>query len=338
MELLNLTRLQLEDKIESLGYKKFRARQIFKWVYKQFIFDFKQMTDIAKADRENLENIFSIAPLDDPEIFLSADGTEKYRFTLNDGAQIESVLIPEKDRLTLCVSTQVGCSFGCAFCRTGSLGFKRNLSAGEISGQALYASIRLDKRQKKLTNIVYMGMGEPLANIENTINSIEILMDDLGLNLSARRITVSTVGLVDKLAELGARTPVNLALSLHAVDDKTREKIMPVAAKYQLKDLFAALLKYPMPNRKRLLIEYIMLDSVNDSLREARELVKIARRLNAKVNLIPFNKFDNTDFIPSPMEKILAFQKILLDSDITTIIRKSKGDESLAACGQLGCI
>ncbi len=336
MEILNYTKKELETLLVEHGYKKFRARQIFQWIYDKLVFDFDEMTNISKKEREEMKEIFTITPFAQPEIHSSSDGTEKFQFDLEDGSSVEAVIIPEKDRNTLCISTQIGCALKCSFCRTGHLGFSRDLTVREIVGQVLHAKAHLEKRDSRVTNIVYMGMGEPLLNMENTVKSIDILKDDLGFNLSNRRITVSTSGVTDRIVELGDRTGANFALSLHATEQETRAKIMPIARKFPLDELVDAVAKYPMHHRKRVLLEYVMLKGVNDTKADAKRLVKIAGRLNAKVNLIPFNCFDGCIYESTGMDEILSFQKVLTDRNITAFIRKSRGDDSLAACGQLG--
>ncbi|HOW51669.1 MAG TPA: 23S rRNA (adenine(2503)-C(2))-methyltransferase RlmN [bacterium] len=338
MELFELTRPELEEAVAAIGMKPFRGRQIFRWLYQELATDISMMTDISKSGREELAQRFTVRPLTAPEVFTSADGTEKLRFTLDDGAIIEAVIIPEKGRVTLCVSTQVGCPLGCLFCRTGSLGFSRDLTVREIVGQHWAAQKRLAEAGKRVTNIVFMGMGEPLLNLASTVKSARIMMDDLGFNLSNRRVTISTVGIPDKLDELGGQVSVNLALSLHAVTDEKRRAIMPATKNWPLKELLAALRRFPLPPRKKILIEYVLLRGVNDSPAEARQLVKIARSLNAKINLIPFNTFDGAPYEPSIAAAIQDFQQAIWDAGLTVIIRKSRGDESLAACGQLGYV
>ncbi len=338
MEILDLTREELLDALIEKGFEKYRAAQIFQWIYDKFVFDFSLMTNISKEKRESLKNYFSINMLNNVEMFSSADGTEKIRLTLDDSSSVESVIIPDKDRVTLCVSTQVGCPLDCKFCRTGHLGFKRNLTVREIVAQVLFAQKYLHEKEMRITNIVYMGMGEPLLNFDNTIKSIMILKDGVGLNFSSRRITVSTAGITDLIVELGEKTGVNFALSLHSPNQKIRETIMPVAKRFPLEQLIEAVKNYPNHHRKRVLIEYIMLKGINDSKDDARRLIKIAKFLNAKVNLIPFNSFEGCGFVSTKMGDIESFQQILADSYITVLIRKSRGEESLAACGQLGHI
>ncbi len=339
IELFDLTHQELVEIVAKNGFKNFRGNQIFEWIYAKTEFDFEKMTNISKESRKELAKIFSITPLKTPQIFISPDKTEKYRFELDDGNIIETVLIPDKKRNTLCISTQAGCPLKCAFCRTGSLGFARNLTVKEIVYQVVFAQKHLKTRNEKVNNIVFMGMGEPLLNFDNTINAISLMHDSLGLDFSNRRITVSTAGIIDKIVPLGEKTDgVNLAVSLHAADEETRSKIMPVNKTNSLKELLKVLEKYPAHKRKRIVLEYILLKDVNMREKDAKNLVKIARRLNAKINLIPFNPFPGTIFEPASEKEMLAFQKLLIDKKVTALMRKSRGGEKLAACGQLGFI
>lgn len=266
----------------------------------------------------------------------SKDGTVKFAFRLSDGALIESVLIPEQDRNTLCVSSQVGCAMGCAFCLTGAMGFKRNLNPSEMINQVCAAIEYITgKEMGTLGNLVFMGMGEPLANLSNLLSALDILMDQRGLNFSSRRITVSTCGLIPQMEKLGLHSAVNLAISLHAVDDKTRDRLMPVNKKYPLNDLFEACQMFPLPKRRRIMIEYLLLRDVNDSPNEAALLAKRLRNIRCKINLIPFNETTSLPFHKPPQERIDTFQKILWDAGYTVIIRNSRGADISAACGQL---
>ena len=228
MELLDFTRKKLESALLGNGFAKFKASQIMQWIYQKRVFSFDEMTNISKSDRVKLGEMFEITPVFPDETFTSSDGTEKLAFTLADGNVVEAVIIPEETRCTLCVSTQAGCPIKCAFCRTGSLGFRRNLTVSEINSQVLASQIESEKSGKRITNLVFMGMGEPLLNFENLLDATDILLDDFGFNFSNRKITVSTSGIADKIVELGERTKVNLAVSLHAVTDEKRDKIMPV--------------------------------------------------------------------------------------------------------------
>ena len=336
MELLDITRNIMEGVFEDAGYKAFRARQVFRWLYDSKVFNFDEMTNISRSDRERFSELFSITLIPEPEVFRSSDETEKLTFTLFDETVVESVIIPDGKRVTLCISTQAGCPLKCEFCRTGTLGFRRDLSVSEITGQVLRAQMHVEKTEKRITNIVYMGMGEPLLNFKNTVDSIKILMDDLGMNFSNRKITVSTAGVADKIVPLGEMTGVNLAVSLHAVTDEKRSQIMNINNKYPIAELLKAARDYPAHQRKRVVLEYIMLKGFNDTVQDATGLVKIAGQIKAKINLIPFHTFDGAPFEPTPMEDILKFQKYLTDRNVTALIRRSRGEDRLAACGQLG--
>ena len=330
MELLDITRNIMEGVFEDAGYKAFRARQVFRWLYDSKVFNFDEMTNISRSDRERFSELFSITLIPEPEVFRSSDETEKLTFTLFDETVVESVIIPDGKRVTLCISTQAGCPLKCEFCRTGTLGFRRDLSVSEITGQVLRAQMHVEKTEKRITNIVYMGMGEPLLNYSNVLRSV------LGMNFSNRKITVSTAGVADKIVPLGEMTGVNLAVSLHAVTDEKRSQIMNINNKYPIAELLKAARDYPAHQRKRVVLEYIMLKGFNDTVQDAKGLVKIAGQIKAKINLIPFHTFDGAPFEPTPMEDILKFQKYLTDRNVTALIRRSRGEDRLAACGQLG--
>jgi 23S rRNA (adenine2503-C2)-methyltransferase len=267
----------------------------------------------------------------------SQDGSQKLVFALAGGSRISSVLMPDDDRITLCVSTQAGCGFACAFCLTGVMGLERNLTAAEIVGQVLAANRLLDPEGRRATHIVFMGMGEPLANFAALVKSLRILTDPkLGVGYSPRRLTVSTVGLVPGIEKLGREDlKVNLAISLHATTDDVRSRLMPVNRSFDLAALMAAVGRYPLASRQRVFFEYVMLEDVNDTTDDARRLAKLLRGLKAKVNLIPFNDWEGARFRRPPLARILSFQSILLDAGITTTVRWSKGEDIGAACGQL---
>ena len=332
----NLELEKLEKKIKELGEPAFRARQIFKWLYQKNVSAFSEMTDIPKKFRAILDNTFHIDSLKLLEEITSSDGSVKFLFGTRDHYVIESVWIPDPPRYTLCVSSQVGCAMDCAFCATAKLGLKRNLDPGEIVDQICLAR-RSQVIRNKITNLVFMGMGEPLANFENLIAAIGIITQNLGLQFSSRRITVSTAGLVPKLEKLGEMgLQVNLAVSLNATTDETRNFLMPINKKYPLKELIKACREFPLPKRKRITFEYILIEGVNDSLEDAKRLVNILKGQRAKVNLIPFNPHPGTKFRRPEEEKILRFQKVLFENNMTAIIRDSRGEDIGAACGQLG--
>ncbi len=341
-DLRNLTQEELVHYVESLGQPAFRGRQIMAWLYRPGITEFSQMTDLAKEFRAKLAEHARIFRFKDPLIQRSSDGCVKFGFTLEDGNLIEAVLIPEPDRSTLCVSSQVGCAMKCTFCLTATMGFTRNLTPSEIVNQvcAVGDFLRNEPKSKligldRVTNLVFMGMGEPLNNLENLIKSISILTEDRGLNMTNRRITVSSCGIASKMTELGNQTDVNLAISLHAVDDKTRDSLMPVNSRYPLKELLQACRDFPMPKRKRIMFEYILLKGVNDSNEEAHELARILRDIPCKVNLIAYNESPGLPFKSPSRNRVYAFQKIVRDAGYSVFIRTSRGEDISAACGQL---
>jgi 23S rRNA (adenine2503-C2)-methyltransferase len=335
INLLDLLPSELETLAESLGAPRYRGRQLATWIYRKAAVDIGEMSDTPKDFRQALrERAFVGVPAVERRT-PSSDGSEKIVLVLGDGARVQSVLMPDGDRLTLCVSTQVGCGYACAFCYTGTMGLERNLTAGEIVGQAI-AATRLLGPARRLTHVVYMGMGEPLANYQATVQSLRILTDPAGFALSPRRITVSTVGLVrgiERLAKENLR--VNLAISLHATDNPTRDRIMPVNKGFAIEELLAACKRFPLPFRQRMTFEYVLLDGVNDRAEDARRLGRLLKGIRAKVNLIPFNDWDGSGFGRPPLPRIMAFQSALLQQGITATVRWSKGEDIGAACGQL---
>lgn len=336
IDLKNLTLDGIVDFVRTMGEPDFRGRQIFSWIYRPGITSFSQMSDISLVFRSRLEEVATLSQLQLEKREQSQDGTIKYAFVLEDGQHIESVLIPDQDRYTLCVSAQVGCAMGCHFCLTATMGFKRNLTAAEMVNQIHFVMEELAREGKgRLNNLVFMGMGEPLANLENLLTAIDILLDSRGLNFSDRKVTVSTCGLVPKMAELGRRTTVNLAISLHAADDKTRNQLMPVNSTYPLAELLEACRQYPIPKRRRIMMEYLMIDGCNDSVAAARRLVKILHGIPCKINLLPFNECSALPYRCPSRKTIEAFQAILLDAGFTVMIRESRGADISAACGQL---
>lgn len=334
-DLKNFTQQKLNDFAQELGLPAFRAKQIFAWLYRPAIESFSQMTDLSLELREKLNETCRISSLHPTQREESQDGTIKYGFELEDGFVIESVLIPEEDRNTLCVSSQVGCAMGCTFCLTATMGFKRNLTPAEMVNQVIAVIEDLRQKDKAITNLVFMGMGEPLANFDNLIDALEILINQRGLDFSSRRITVSTCGLIPKMLEMGDRIKVNLAVSLHAPDDETRNRLMPVNQTYPLADLLQACRDFPLPNRRRIMIEYIMLKDLNDSDQDAELLAHKLRGIPCKINLLAYNQTDALDFEPSSPERIKRFQEILRRHDYTVLLRSSRGADISAACGQL---
>ncbi len=328
-----LTLPELEEIVAAWGHPPYRARQLLKWVYKGAK-SFAEMTDLAKPFREQLAAQAVLSRLDLEAQQASADGTRKFRWRLEDGEAIESVLIPEGDHYTLCLSSQAGCAQGCRFCLTARQGFRRNLRVSEIVNQVLEVKALLPE-ELPLTNLVFMGMGEPLANFAALVKAVQILEAPWGLNFSARRVTVSTVGLAPLIPRLGETVRVNLTISLNAVDEATRSAIMPVNDRYPLREVLAACRKFPLPRHRRLTFAYVLLKGVNDSLAEARELVRLLKGFRAKVNLIPFNPHPQLPFAAPRPEQVAAFQDLIRQAHLPVFIRESRGRDIAAACGQL---
>jgi 23S rRNA (adenine2503-C2)-methyltransferase len=332
-----MTREELQAKLLDMGLKKFRSGQILSWVYLHFARSFEEMTNIPKAERSILSAVFYISTPNIVRTQLSKDCTRKFLFTLEDGHAIESVLIPDEDRQTLCISSQVGCRQACRFCLTGRGGLSRDLSAFEIVDQVLEISrILRQEGKRRITNIVLMGMGEPLANLVEVIKALQLITADSGLGFATRRVTVSTAGLVPEIEKLGkSGVKVNLAISLNATTDEIRDKIMPVNRRYPIRELIAACRHYPLEPRRRITFEYVMVKGVNDSVEDAQRLVKLLRGIRGKVNLIPFNPFPGSDFERPDEATVRRFQKLLLDNHFITPVRESRGRDISAACGQL---
>ena len=340
VNLVGLLPSQLEDLAVELGASRYRGRQLATWIYRKNVVDLGAMTDLAKEFRAALAERAVLSLPDVERVTPSQDGSRKIVFRLEDGGRISAVIMPDGDRITLCLSTQVGCGYGCAFCLTGTMGLERNLTAGEIVGQLMVANRVLQDEGRRVTHLVFMGMGEPLANYAALVTALRILTDTrLGIGYSPRRITVSTVGLVSGIERLGREDlKVNLAISLHAARDETRARLMPVNRSWNLAALMAAVRKYPLAPRQRVFFEYVLLGGVNDSPEDAAQLARLLRGVRAKVNLIPFNDWEGAEdagFRRPPIARILAFQSVLLDAGITTTVRWSKGEDIGAACGQL---
>jgi 23S rRNA (adenine2503-C2)-methyltransferase len=335
VDLRNLSLSELEDLVLELGLQKFRGRQLFHWVYGKGVGSFDAMTNLSKETHELLFQKAYISKLVEIRKQVSADGTEKFLFELEDGHRVESVLIPEEERLTLCISTQVGCGMGCAFCLTGKGGLARNLKSSEIVNQVLMVQKGLPAG-KHLTNIVIMGMGEPLSNYNNVAKAIEILSNPLGPALGARRITLSTAGLVPGIEKLGeSNLNINLAISLNASTDEQRNFVMPINKKYPLKKLIEACREFPLRKGRMLSFEYVLLDGVNNSPEDAGRVAKLLKGIRCKINLIPFNEFPGAPYKRPSGESVLRFQEILTTHNYSVFIRKSRGRDILAACGQL---
>lgn len=343
--LVGLDRASLEQYFVEHGEKKFRAQQIMQWVYQRGVTDVLNMTDLSKSLRETLQNHARIAfPTIESEHF-SADGTIKWLLNVGkdrDGKSnaIETVYIPETNRGTLCISSQVGCALDCTFCATARQGFNRNLTAEEIIGQVWVADQRLRalyEGKSLLTNVVFMGMGEPLLNFSNVLPAVKLLLDDYAYGMGKRKVTVSTSGIVPKIDELSKVLDVSLAISLHAPNDEIRNELVPINRKYPIKELLAACKRYlSNKNRKEsITFEYVMLQGVNDSEQQARQLVQLLKGIRAKINLIPFNSFEQSGYQRSSQERIDRFAQVLMSNDIVVITRRPRGEDIAAACGQL---
>lgn len=334
--LLGMSRRHLEHFCVALGEKPFRARQVLQWIHQRGVTDFALMTDLSKRQRDLLQAVAEIRP---PEVIReqrSADGTIKWAVATGNGA-VETVFIPEPGRGTLCISSQVGCMLNCTFCSTATQGFARNLSAAEIIGQVWLAVRRIGPGQR-ITNVVLMGMGEPLLNLDQVRPALELMRDDLAYGLAARRVTVSTAGVVPGIDALRDAPPIALAVSLHAPNDELRNRLVPLNRKYPLAELLASCKRY-LAERKRpkqsITFEYTMIDGVNDAPELAFELRRVLAHVRSKINLIPFNPFPGTPFRCSSPEAIARFQKILRDGGLIATVRKTRGDDIDAACGQL---
>ncbi len=329
----SLTREKLREWVLSIGEKKYHADQIFSWVYKQDTLSFDGMSNLSVKLRERLKEVAYFSELKIDGLFKSSDGTTKIRFELEDGYKIESVLIPFEDRLTLCISSQVGCAVNCAFCYTAKMGFIRNLTTDEIVNQVLY-SARVET-ERRISNIVFMGMGEPLHNLNSVVDACDIFLSDFGLNLSKRKISVSTSGILDKLAEMKERTGVRIAFSLNGTTDEQRTKLMPINKKWGIADIIKTFKSLPLEFNEKITIEYVMMDGVNDSLEDAERLSKLLKDIPVKINLIPFNPHPGTQFLPTPEEQIDKFHTYLYKKGFDVLYRRSRGQDVGAACGQL---
>ncbi len=339
INLLGLNLVSLERLFGSLGEKRFRATQVLKWIHQFRTRDFEAMTNLSKPLRAKLAEVAEIRP---PEIVrdqLSRDGTRKWLLKVDSGNCIEMVFIPEEDRGTLCVSSQVGCALNCTFCSTAQQGFNRNLSSAEIIGQLFLAASLLEtpgSDERVITNVVLMGMGEPLLNFDSVVEAMDIMLEDFAYGLARKRVTLSTAGVVPGIDRLSERCPVSLAVSLHAPEDVLRNELVPLNKSFPISELLNACRRYTAKNpRQKITFEYVMLDGVNDSLEHARALSKCLRGIPAKVNLIPFNPFPGTGYQRSPQSRIDAFREALIASGLITITRKTRGDDIDAACGQL---
>jgi 23S rRNA (adenine2503-C2)-methyltransferase len=333
----NLSKIELIQAIKDIGEEEFRAEQIWHWLYSKGAKSFDQMKNLSPSLQSRLSEQFIISR---PEIAVkqqSIDGTIKWLLKLSDGSQVEAVYIPEVTRGTLCVSSQVGCTLTCSFCHTGTQRFVRNLTASEILQQLLLAKDELEDwhTKPKVTNIVMMGMGEPLYNYDEVSKALKMAMDEKGINFPRRRITLSTSGVVPMIAQCGSDLGVHLAISLHAVNNELRNILVPLNKKYDLAQLLDACRKYPSNNHNRITFEYVMLDKLNDHVEHARELVKLIQGIPAKINLIPFNPWPGSIYLCSSPERIKAFAKVINDAGYNALIRTPRGQDIFAACGQL---
>ena len=341
INLLGLNQKKLEDFFISIDEKPFRAAQVLKWIHQRGISDFSQMTDLSKDLRTKLENSCVVEA---PEVIYektSKDGTRKWVVSVGDKDLIEMVLIPEKNRATLCVSSQVGCAVDCSFCATGKQGFSRNLNLAEIIGQVWVAAnsygVPRSPNERHITNVVMMGMGEPLLNFDPVVDAMNLVMDDNAYGLSKRKVTLSTSGIVPRIDDLGKVTDVALTISLHAPNDQLRNQLVPINKKYPIQELIDSVKRYVdgCSDKRVTTIEYILIEDVNDSLELAEELCELLRQLPCKVNLIPFNSFSESEYKTPSGNRVRRFQKYLQDNGYVTTIRSTRGDDIMAACGQL---
>ena len=331
IDLKGLTQEQLQDFLSSLGKEKYRTKQILRWIYQRHVCDFDQMTDLAKDFRAQLKQSAFVSECVPETEQTSSDGTKKYLFRLADGETVEAVRIPmEEGRATLCISTQVGCAMGCQFCMTGTFGLTRNLSAAEIVNQVCAALV-----DAPVSNIVLMGMGEPLHNLDNVVQALKIFYLDDGLGFGSRRVTLSTCGLVPGIEALADKVKVNLAVSLNATTDSLRDELMPINKRYPLADLMRACREFAKTTRQRITFEYILIGGINDSLADAKRIVKLLHGVRGKINLIAYNEHDGSPFKSPTHENVKAFQSYLLQRDVVATLRASKGQDIAAACGQL---
>ena len=336
INLLGFNHERLVEFFNSIDQPRFRASQLLKWIHQRGVIDFMLMTDFSLELRNNLSVIAEVKPPSVEECHVSPEGTKKYLIKLESGSMIEMVKIPEKKRMTLCISSQAGCALQCTFCATGAQGFERNLSDAEIIGQLWLANF-YDSSSPLISNVVFMGMGEPLLNVENVLSSIDLMLHQNAYGLSKRRITLSTSGIVPEINKLAERTDVSLAISLHAPDNILRDEIVPINKKYPLNDLLDACKQYlkNQSKRKTITIEYILIDGINDSIEHARDLVKILKGLPCKINLIPFNPFEGCDYMRSKEDTIKDFKNFLVKKGFITTLRITRGDAIDGACGQL---
>ena len=336
VNLLGYSLKSLEDFFDSIEEPKFRAKQLIKWIHQKGVLDFDEMSDLNKNLREKLKSIALIKPPQIEEVHKSSEGTIKYLIKLESGSMVEMVRIPEKKRITLCISSQAGCALQCTFCATGAQGFERNLSADEIIGQLWLANFS-DKKNSPITNVVFIGMGEPLLNFIPVIESAKLMKEQLAYGLSRKRITISTSGITPQIDQLCDEVDVSLAISLHAPTDQLRDEIVPINKKYPISELINSCKKYLLnyDGKRSITIEYVLIDGVNDSEELAIKLAKLLSNISCKINLIPFNPFDGSNYRRSKQNKIEEFKKILMNKGFITTLRVTRGDQIDGACGQL---
>lgn len=336
VNLLGYSLKSLEVFFDSIEEPKFRAKQVIKWIHQKGVLDFDEMSDLNKNLREKLKSIALIKPPQIEEVHKSSEGTIKYLIKLKSGSMVEMVRIPEKKRITLCISSQAGCALQCTFCATGAQGFERNLSADEIIGQLWLANFS-DKKNSPITNVVFMGMGEPLLNFIPVIESAKLMKEQLAYGLSRKRITISTSGITPQIDQLCNEIDVSLAISLHAPTDQLRDEIVPINKKYPISELINSCKKYLLnyDGKRSITIEYVLIDGVNDSEELAIKLAKLLSNISCKINLIPFNPFDGSNYRRSKQNNIEEFKKILMNKGFITTLRVTRGDQIDGACGQL---
>jgi 23S rRNA (adenine2503-C2)-methyltransferase len=326
---------ELEEFFSRWGKERYRARQVSGWMYRRSAEDFSAMTDLSKDFREQLSRDCRISAPPAERLEVSSDGTEKYMFRLEDGETVESVLIPDEDRRTLCISSQAGCVLKCVFCATGAAGFRRNMTSAEIVHQVCFAAKRLSQKGERLTNVVFMGMGEPLENPREVSRAVSILLSQFGFGLSGKRVTVSTAGVVPAMLAMAKEFPVSFAVSVNAPNDVLRSRLMPINRKYPLKDLVAAMKAIPLQSGRKVTAEYVLLAGINDSEKDAGDLARILKGARVKVNLIPYNAHEYGEFASPSRETADRFREVLIEGGIQAITRERRGADIRAACGQL---
>jgi len=335
IDLKGMTLPELEEFLSRWGKERYRARQLFRWIYQKGVDDFAAMTDLSKELRGILASSCRLSGFPAERVETSADGTEKYLFRLEDGEAVESVLIPDEGRRTLCISSQVGCALACGFCATGAGGFRRNMSSAEIVQQACFVAKRLAERGERLSNVVFMGMGEPLLNVPEVSRTIGILLSQFAFGISGKRVTVSTAGIVPEMLPLARMHPVSFAVSINAARDDLRSLLMPINRKYPLREVVAEMKRIPLQSGRKVTAEYVLLAGVNDSTEDARALARLFRGARIKVNLIPFNAHEASPYRAPEAEVVGRFRDVLIAGGVQTITRERRGADIRAACGQL---